>query len=177
MQTDLRAVLEQLQDENNDQPIELINDRGEKAIFSQMALIPISASSPDYEDEVVEHHFALLQPLNEDGKEMGSRVVFDFIKDENGEIEVKLVDDPYVMRNIMIIYRERGHQFEEAEEEKEECESIFGGTLTASKEETESFEEEDVSAEKEQELQEYVTPHKDEKQKKKGFFGKLFGKK
>lgn len=177
MQSDLRAVLEQLKDENNDQPIELINDRGEKALFSQMALIPVSAASAEYEDEVVEHHFALLQPLDEQGKEMGSRVVFDFIVDENGEIEVKLVDDPYVMRNIMVLYRERGSQFEEAEAEAEECESIFGGTLTAAREEVESVEEDDVAAEKEQELRDYVAPRKNDGQKKKGFFGKLFGKK
>lgn len=178
MQSDLRAVLEQLADETNDQPIELINSRGEKAVFSQMALIPVATPSEEFEDEVIEHNFALLQPLDENGEEVGDRLVFDFVKDAAGEVTVNLIDDPYIMRSVMELYIQRGQQFMDAEEEQsaEECESIFGGTLT---EEVQESEEADQSyaEEKEQALKELVSSDKSAEGKKKGFFGKLFGKK
>lgn len=177
MLSDLRAVLEQLTDENNDQPIELINDRGEKAIFTQMALIPVTTPSPEYEDEFLEHHYALLQPIDENGENVGDRVVFDFLKTESGEVSVELVDNPYIMRSVMEIYRQRGDEFDiEDEEETEECESIFGGVLTEDKVEEKS-DQPTFAERKEQELIEYSSAAKEEQGKKKGFFGKLFGKK
>lgn len=177
MLSDLKAVLEQLADENNDQPIELINDRGEKATFSQMALIPVTTPSEEYEDEFVEHHFALLQPIDENGENVGDCIVFDFLKDESGEITVELVHDPYMMRTVMELYRQRGKHFKDDEEAPaEECESIFGGTLTEESSEAEDNEETLVE-EKELELQEMASPDKADKGKKKGLFGKLFGKK
>lgn len=172
MKSDLRAVLEQLADENNDQPIELINDRDEKALFSQMALIPVTAPSDEYEDEMVEHHFALLQPIDKNGENVGDCLVFDFLKDESGEVTLELIDDPYAMRTVMELYRQRGKQFEQAEESAEVCDSIFGGTLT---EEISEDDDDSQIEEKEQELQEFASPSKAEKGKKKGFFGKLFG--
>lgn len=177
MQSDLRAVLEQLTDENNDQPIELINDRGEKATFAQMALIPVTTPSPEYEDEFLEHHYALFQPIDENGEDVGNRVIFDFLKDESGEVTVELVDNPYIMRSVMEIYRQRWEEFDNEDEKSvDECESIFGGMLTEEK--TDEKSDEPTFAErKEQELIEYSSNSKKEQSKKKGFFGKLFGKK
>lgn len=178
MLSDLRAVLEQLTDENNDRPIELINDRGEKAIFSQMALIPVTTPSEEFEDEVVEHHFALLQPINENGENIGDCLVFDFLKDESGEITVELIDDPYMMRTVMELYRQRGKHFKDEDEDGsgEECESIFGGTLTETESE-QAESEESLVDEGELTLQEMASPAKTDEGKKKGFFGRLFGKK
>lgn len=176
MLSDLNAVLAQLTDETNDQPIELINDRGEKARFSQMALIPVTTPSEEYEDEFIEHYFALLQPLDENGENVGDCVVFDFCKNESGELSVELVDDPYVMRAVMELYRQRGKHFKEEDEEpKEECDSIFGGTLTEESEPELSVN--DLPENEEQNLQELLADAEKEKKKKKGFFGKLFGKK
>lgn len=178
MLSDLKAILEQLTDENNEQPIELINDRGEKATFSPMALIPVEAPSEEFSDEVVEHHFALLQPLDENGEEVGDRLVFDFVKDATGEVTVNLIDDPYIMRSVMELYIQRGQQFMDAEEERsaEECESIFGGVLTEEAQESEEADQ-SYAEEKEQALREMVSSDKSVEGKKKGFFGKLFGKK
>lgn len=178
MRSDLKKVLEQLTDPENDAPIELENDRGKIARFSQMALIPITAPSEEFEEEMVDHHFALLQPLSEDGENRGEQVVFDFLLDENGEVTVSLVDDPYVLRDLIIMYRQRG-KFAEMEEETErpECESIFGGTIVGDAEETaqsDSLDEQDELA-LEQELASDVAPQKPKE--KKSFFGKLFGKK
>lgn len=180
MLSDLRAVLEQLTDETNDQPIELINDRGEKKRFSQVMLIPITAPSDEYEDEMEEHHFALLQPIDDNGQEIGGKLVFDFVKDEAGEITVQMIEDPYALRNIQMIYRERGNQFRDEDEQaaEEACESIFGGMLSGDGgEEGIDSEAETLEEAREQELQDFVNPQKEKEGKKKGFFGKLFGKK
>lgn len=177
MQSDLRAVLEQLTDENNDQPIELINDRGDKKIFSLVMLIPITADSEEFEGETVGHHFALLQPLDENGEELDiDRLVFDFVRDESGEVTVKMIDDPYVLRHLQIIYRERGSQFTNEDESEEECESIFGGTISTAPSDDETEAAQNI-AEHEQALLDYVDQSNAKKGKKKGFFGKLFGKK
>ena len=178
MRSDLNKILEQLCDPNNDEPIELENDRGEVARFSQMAMIPITAPSEEFEDEMVEHHFSLLQPLNSAGEERGDQVIFDFVKDEDGEVTVKLVDDPYVMRSVIALYRQRGRtaEVEDEEEEIPACDSIFGGTLFGEAESADDRAEAEAEAEKlEEELIENVT-HKKTKEKK-SFFGKLFGKK
>ncbi len=175
MQSDLKAILDQLTDETDDRPIELINDRGEKACFSQMALIPVTTPSREFEDEFVEHHFALLQPLNEEGEDVGEYVVFDFVRDENGEIGLSLVEDPYVMRDVLELYRQRGNHFEQ-EETAEECDSIFGGTVSESADRQQSSEESLID-DKELELQKDAAPRKADVGKKRNFLGKLFGKK
>ena len=177
MKSDLKKILEQLSNPDNDQPIELENDRGEVARFSQMALIPITAPSDEYEDEMVEHHFSLLQPLNEDGEEVGDQVIFDFVQDEDGEVSVELVDNPYIMRSVITLYRQRGRTADvEEEEEIAECDSIFGGTLFGAVETENDRAEAEAEAEQlEEDLIASVTPKK--QKEKKSFFGKLFGKK
>lgn len=179
MRSDLKKILEQLTDPENDDPIELENDRGEVARFSQMALIPITTPSEEFEEEMVDHHFALLQPIGEDGENTGEQIVFDFLLDENGEVSVSLVDDPYVLRDLIIMYRQRGKYAELDEEERErpECESIFGGTIVgeaADPTDSDAIDQQE-EASLEQELASDVAPKKTKE--KKSFFGKLFGKK
>ena len=178
MRSDLKKILEQLSDPNNDEPIELENDRGEIARFSQMALIPITAPSEEYEDEMVEHHFALLQPLNDEGEEVDDQVIFDFVMDEDGEVSVELVDNPYIMRSVITLYRQRGRvaDVEDEEEAIPECDSIFGGTLFGTAEVEDDRAEAEAEAEQlEEDLIASVSPKK--QKEKKSFFGKLFGKK
>ncbi|MBQ8287501.1 MAG: hypothetical protein IJX76_01870 [Clostridia bacterium] len=180
MRSDLKKILEQLSDPNNDAPIELENDRGDIARFSQMALIPVTTPSEEYEDEMVDHNFALLQPIDEDGEETGDQVIFDFIMDEDGEVTISLVDNPYIMRSVITLYRQRGRIADEEPEEEEvaECDSIFGGTLTGEPEaEDDRADAEEEAAQLEEELISNVVPEKEVKKEKKSFFGKLFGKK
>lgn len=182
MRSDLKKILEQLGDPENDAPIELENDRGEIARFSQMALIPVTTPSEEYEDEMVDHNFALLQPIDESGEEDGDQVIFDFVMDEDGEVTISLVDNPYVMRSVMTLYRQRGRTAEEEPEEEQiaECDSIFGGTLFGEAQtEDDRAEAEEEAAQLEEELISNVAPEKTAKKgkEKKSFFGKLFGKK
>lgn len=180
MRSDLKKILEQLSDPNNDEPIELENDRGEVARFSQMALIPVTTPSEEYEDEMVDHNFALLQALDENGEETEDQVIFDFVLDEDGEVKISLVDNPFVMRSIITIYRQRGRISDVETDEKEiaECDSIFGGTLVGEPEITDDrAEAEEEAAQLEEELIANVAPEKEVKKEKKSFFGKLFGKK
>lgn len=179
MRSDLKLILEQLSDPDNDAPIELENDRGEVARFAQMALIPVTTPSEEYEDEMVDHNFALLQPIDENGEEDGEQLIFDFLVDAQSEITLSLVDNPYIMRSVITLYRQRGRLADEVEDEEEdlpECDSIFGGTLTGEAEVVEDRSEaEEEAAQLEQELIENVAPQ--QKKEKKSFFGKLFGKK
>ncbi len=180
MKTDLKKVLEQLSDPQNDAPIELENDRGEVARFSQMALIPVTIPSEEYEDEMEDHNFALLQPIDEAGEEAGDQVIFDFVADDMGEVKVELVDNPYVIRSVIALYRQRGRTAEVDPEEETvpECDSIFGGSLFGDPEaEDDRAEAEEEAARLEDELISNATPEKAKKQEKKSFFGKLFGKK
>ena len=185
MRSDLKLILEQLTDPNNDENIVLENDRGEVKYFSQTALIPITTPSEEFEDEMVDHNFALLHPVDENGKEFGDLIVFDFVEDEDGNVSISIVDDPYVMRNLITIYRQRGKKGElvldDENEEKEdavECESIFGGVLTDESKGADPIFEDDgekTIEELEEELRADLSPKK--KNQKKSFFAKLFGKK
>lgn len=178
MRSDLKKILEQLSDPNNDEPIELENDRGEVARFSQMALIPVTVPSEEYEGEMEDHNFALLQPLDENGEETDDQVIFDFMQDEVGEVTISLVDDPYVMRSVITLYRQRGRTADVEEEEIAECDSIFGGTLFGEPEVADDrADAEEEAVQLEEELISNVVPKKEEKTEKKSFFGKLFGKK
>ena len=187
MRSDLKLILEQLTDPNNDENIVLENDRGEVKYFSQTALIPITTPSEEFEDEMVDHNFALLHPVDENGKEFGDLLVFDFVEDEDGNVSISIVDDPYVMRNLITIYRQRGKKGEltleddEAVEEAkvEECESIFGGTLVGESAAADPIFDDDgekTIEELEEELRADISPKKEKKQKK-SVFAKLFGKK
>ena len=185
MRSDLKLILEQLTDPNNDELIVLENDRGEVKYFSQSALIPITTPSEEFEDEMVDHHFALLRPTDASGKEIGDLLVFDFVKDEDGNVTIDMVDDPYVMRDLITIYRQRGKQggllIEDGEEiideeKPEECESIFGGTISGEAKASDPIfdDGEKTIEELEEELRADVAPKKEKK--KKSFFAKLFGK-
>ena len=180
MRSDLKLILEQMKDPDNEAPILLENDRGEIARFTQMALIPITTPSEEFENEMVDHYFALLQPVDENGEEVGEQLIFDFAQDEQGEINLSLVDNPYIIRNVITLYRQRGKVAEEEEGVSlNECDSIFGGTITDESEAGETSrsraEAEEEAAQLEQELAEFIAPKK--KKEKKSFFSKLFGKK
>ena len=186
MRSDLKLILEQLNDPNNDELIVLENDRGEVKRFSQAALIPITTPSEEFEDEMVEHNFALLRPVDDNGKEIGDMIVFDFVEDEDGNLTINIVDDPYVMRDLITIYRQRGKKGElvleddeaDAENAPEECESIFGGTLMGESAGADPIFEDDgekTIEELEEELRADIAPKK--AKEKKSFFAKLFGKK
>lgn len=186
MRSDLRQILAQMNDPDNNDLIVLENDRGEVKYFNCTALIPLTAPSEEFEEEMVEHNFALLRPTDENGKELGEMMVFDFLVDENEQISLSIVDDPYIMRDLITIFRQRGKKGElaleddedDAEERPEECESIFGGTILgeskAKKKPTDDGEK--TEEELEDELRADVSPKKKKKEKK-SLFGKLFGKK
>lgn len=182
MRSDLKEILAQLNDPDNSAPIRLENDHGEIKYFTQTALIPVTTPSEEFEDEMVEHNFALLRPADENGEEIGDLLVFDFLVDENEQVSVSIVDDPYVIRDLITIFRQRGKQGEldiDGTEvpEVEECESIFGGTLMGEANAAKASDDdgEKTVEELEDELRADVAPKKDKK--KKSFFGKLFGKK
>lgn len=182
MRSDLKQILEQLNDPDNNAPIQLENDRGEVKYFAQTALIPVTTPSEEFEDEMVDHNFALLRPVDENGEEIGDLLVFDFLEDENGQISISIVDDPYVMRDLITIFRQRGKQGElDIEEEDaapvEECESIFGGTIYGEEKSVDAKADDGESTMEalEDELRADVAPKKNKT--KKSFLGKLFGKK
>ena len=186
MRSDLKQIIAQMNDPDNNELIVLENDRGEVKYFNCNALIPITTPSEDFEDEMVEHNFALMRPTDKDGKEIGELLVFDFLVDENEQVSLSIVDDPYVMRDLITIFRQRGKKGDlaltpdedENENKPEECESIFGGTILDESGVVAEIEDdgEKTEEELEDELRADVSPKKKKKEKK-SFFGKMFGKK
>ena len=186
MRSDLKQILAQMNDPDNNELIVLENDRGEVKYFNCTALIPITTPSEEFEEEMVEHNFALMRPTDKDGKEIGEMLVFDFLVDENEQVSLSIVDDPYVMRDLITIFRQRGKKgdlaliTDEDEEasKSEECESIFGGTILDESKVSKEIEDdgEKTEEELEDELRADVSPKKKKKQKK-SLLGKLFGKK
>lgn len=170
MQTDLKALLEQLMDENDWEPIELVNDKGESARFNQIALLPTSVESRKYVDESVEHNFAILQPLDENDEEIGRPLVADISIDEDGMYKMKLVDDQILIHAVMAEYKEvRGITADDLADGDEESEE--DGTDESAGEDG-LDDPEDISDDTGDN-----EPSKEEKPKKRGFFSRLFGKK
>lgn len=184
MQTDLKALLERMMDENDWEPVELVNDKGESARFSQIALLPTSIESRKYVDESVEHNFAILQPLDENDEEIDRPIVVDIIINEDGAYGMSLVDNPILIHEIMAEYKEvRGitpdDLADEADEDGEETEEAEEDSDFEDPDREETSEEHD-EAEKVEETEEdepAEPEEEEEKPKKKGFFSRLFGKK
>lgn len=163
MLTDVKKILDQLMDEENWEPIEIVNSKGESARFNQIALIPMTVESQKYVDESVEHNFAILHPLDDAGEEIGKPLVVDITIDEDKNYELIVVDHPELIGEIMAEYREvRGITPDDLaiENPLEDSDEEIG---EESAEDGEVGESEDEPAEE--------TP------KKKGFFSRLFGKK
>lgn len=169
MLTDVKKILDQLMDENNWEPIEIVNSKGESARFNQIALLPTTVESQKYVDETVEHNFAILHPLDESGEEIGKPLVVDITVDEDQNYELTVVDDRELISEIMGEYREvRGispDDLAEKDEESGEDEDFADDTESDESDEDEDAESEETGDEDE------------EKPAKKGFFSRLFGKK
>lgn len=157
MKTDLNEILARLEDPSDDLPIEIVNSKGESARFAQIALIPMSVDpSDETEDDIICHYFAFVQPINESDEPMGENLIFDLSKHDNGELSIDVVTDQYLITDLFTEFRKlRRAKSVEDEPEVDEFDA-----------EAEIGEEEETDVSNEIEV----------KEKKKGFFGRLFGK-
>ena len=116
MLTDLSEVLKQWLDENDWEPFELINSKGESASFDQIAVFP-------HDDGT----YCIAKPLDDYGNPEGSMLIF-IIYEEGGEYKIDVVTDEFVADMIYDEYREtRGAElddedfdFDEDEEDEDE---------------------------------------------------------
>lgn len=166
MQTDLKELLRRMMDENDWEPIVLINDRGDAERFDQVALLPVSVESRKYVDETVEHNFAILQPIDDAGEELGRSIIVDITIDEDQNYRLSLVDNPLLVHIIMVEYRDvRGITPDDLAINNEGNEDAPDGEDDLATEEPEAAEGENAGSESEKE------------DSGKGFFARLFGKK
>ncbi|MGM9679920.1 MAG: hypothetical protein ACI3XR_00290 [Eubacteriales bacterium] len=179
MQTDLKALLERMMDENDWEPVELVNDKGESARFSQIALLPASVESSKYVDESVEHNFAILQPLNEQNEEIDRPLIVDIRIDEDGQYDMTLIDNQILIHEIMAEYREvRGITPDDlADENDGEDSDENEDSDFADENEEENEQEEEAETDGACDSDGSDEEVKKEKPEKKGFFSRLFGKK
>lgn len=167
---DAKAILDKLMDENDWEPIEIVNSRGESARFNQIALLPTTVESQKYVDETVEHNFAILQPLDEDGEEIGRPLVVDITVDEDKNYALTVLDKRELISEIMGEYREvRGITPDDLPDESEESEESDESDAADGEGEGESEPETEPKADSESEP--------DEKPAKKGFFSRFHRKK
>lgn len=94
MLTDLSEILKQWLDENDWEPFELINNRGQSASFEQIAVFP-------HDDGT----YCIAKPLDDYGNPEGSTLIF-IIYDEGGEYKIDVVTDEFVQDMIYDEYRE-----------------------------------------------------------------------
>ncbi len=157
MKTDLNEILARLEDPSDDLPIEIVNSKGESARFAQIALIPMSVDpSDETEDDIICHYFAFVQPINESDEPMGENLIFDLSKHDNGELSIDVVTDQYLITDLFTEFRKL-RRAKSVEDEPE----VDGFDA-----ESEIVEEEETDVSNEIEV----------KEEKKGFFGRLFGK-
>jgi len=104
MLTDLNEILKQWLDENDWEPFELINSRGEAASFQQIAVFP-------HDDGT----YCIAKPLDEYGNPEGSTLIF-IIYEDGGEYVIDVVTDDFVQDMIYDEYREtRGAELDDEE--------------------------------------------------------------
>lgn len=155
MRTDLNEILARLEDPSDDLPIEIVNSKGDCARFAQIALIPISVDpSDDTDDDIVCHYFAFVQPIDDKDEPMGENLIFDLSKHDDGELSIDVVTDQYLITELYAEFRKlRRAKSDEDEPDVDEldAEAVVTG---------------DTDENNENEM----------KEKKKGFFGRLFGK-
>ncbi len=95
MLTDIRAFLDSLLDEENSGTVELVNDRGESALFDQVCVLP----------EGDTRYYAILQPVSESGEEMGDPVVFVFENADGNDVTIDVVTDQYIIHDVFAEYK------------------------------------------------------------------------
>ena len=150
MKTDIKELLDKMLDADDTAPVEIVNDRDEKARFSQVALVPVTVDSEEYEGEKTEHYFAFLQPIDEDDQKTGDTVIFDISVGHGEKYTIDVVTDPYLINELYSEYQKMRKN--------------------------DDGEEDEALAELDEEIAEDIK--KAEKPKKRsGFFGRLFGKK
>jgi len=102
MLTDLCEILKQWLDENDWEPFELINSRGESATFEQIAVFP-------HDDGT----YCIARPVDAYGNPDGTTLIF-IIYDEGGEYKIDVVTDDFVQDMIYDEYREtKGAEIED----------------------------------------------------------------
>lgn len=153
MKTDVKELLARLRDTEGEGVVEIVNSKDEVATFESVALIPIAIPDEEDEEAVVCHNFAFLQPTDESGEAIGDVVIFDIIEDEGGECSIDVVTDQYLITEL----------YDELRKLRRTSDTDESADLTDDNEETQD------ASEKEEKVP--------EKSEKKGFFGRLFGKK
>lgn len=147
-----------LEDPSDDLPIEIVNSKGESARFAQIALIPMSVDpSNEPEDDIVCHYFAFVQPINESDEPMGEDLIFDLSKHDDGELSIDVVTDQYLITELYTEFRKLRRA--KADEDETDIDELDADTDIA--EDTDEINE---------------TNEVEVKEEKKGFFGRLFGK-
>ena len=87
-------ILDTLLDEENNDPIILENERGEKIVFEQIAIIP-----------KVEELYCILKPVEPiDGLEEDEALVFKILENEEGEASLVLETDEDVIDEVFNVY-------------------------------------------------------------------------
>ena len=87
-------ILDTLLDEENNDPIILENERGEKIVFEQIAVIP-----------KVEELYCILKPVEPiDGLEEDEALVFKILENEEGEASLMLETDEDVIDEVFNVY-------------------------------------------------------------------------
>ncbi|MBQ7224188.1 MAG: DUF1292 domain-containing protein [Clostridia bacterium] len=87
-------ILDTLLDEENNDPIILENERGEKIVFEQIAIIP-----------KVEDLYCILKPVEPiDGLEEDEALVFKILENEEGEASLTLETDEDVIDEVFNVY-------------------------------------------------------------------------
>ncbi|MBR7141646.1 MAG: DUF1292 domain-containing protein [Clostridia bacterium] len=87
-------ILDTLLDEENNDPIILENERGEKIVFEQIAIIP-----------KVEDLYCILKPVEPiDGLEEDEALVFKILENVEGEASLTLETDEDVIDEVFNVY-------------------------------------------------------------------------
>ena len=87
-------ILDTLLDEENNDPIILENERGEKIVFEQIAIIPKA-----------EDLYCILKPVELiDGLEEDEALVFKILENEEGEASLMLETDEDVIDEVFNVY-------------------------------------------------------------------------
>ena len=94
MLTDLNEILKQWLDENDWEPFELVNNKGDVATFDQIAVFP-------HDDGT----YCIAKPLDAYGNPEGATLIF-IIYEDGGDYKIDVVTDEFVQDMIYDEYRE-----------------------------------------------------------------------
>ena len=91
-----KSVIDCLFDENNNDDIVLMNERNEKMVFHQIAVIPLEKAT-----------YAILEPASKmEGVNEGEGLVFEINEDENGNERLMLCADEKMIDQVFDVYNE-----------------------------------------------------------------------